>query len=131
MKIMVCYNGTNVAKKALELALRYSKGFDATIYAVTALDGDPKKQLDDLEKAEKILEYANNFLTIDGVKTETKLLPANNLSVAENINTFAEMELIDKIIIGVEKKSKVGKFFFGSTAQDIILLAPCPVVIAK
>jgi len=131
MKIMVCYNGTNVAKKALELALRYSKSFGATIYAVTALDGDPKKQLDDLETAEKILEYANNFLTIDGIKTETKLLPANNLSVAENINTFAEMEQIDKLIIGVERKSKVGKFFFGSTAQDIILLAPCPVIIAK
>ncbi len=38
---------------------------------------------------------------------------------------------MDEIIIGIEKKSKVGKLFFGSNAQYIILESPCPVVSVK
>jgi len=131
MKIMVCYDGSNIAKKALEMTLKYAKAFKAHVIATTALESDPDKKLDDLGHAEKILEYAKNFLTIDNLSCETKMLPANNLTVAENIVFFAEQERVDHIIIGTEKKSKVGKFFFGSTAQHIILNAPCPVIAVK
>ncbi len=131
MKIMVCYDGSNIAKKALEATLKYAKALDAHVVAVTALESDQEKKLDDLGHAEQILEYAKNFLTIDNLSCETKMLPANNLTVAENIVFFAEQERIDHIIIGTEKKSKVGKFFFGSTAQHIVLTASCPVIAIK
>lgn len=131
MKIMVCYDGSNIAKKALEMTLKYAKALGAHVIAVTALESDTDKQLDDLAHAEKILEYAKNFLSIDNLSCETRMLPANNLTVAENIVYFAEQEKIDHIIIGTEKKSKVGKFFFGSTAQHVILTAPCPVIAIK
>lgn len=36
-----------------------------------------------------------------------------------------------KIIVGIEKKSKVGKFIFGSNAQYVILEARCPVMTVK
>ncbi len=131
MKLLVCYDGSNIAKKALELTLKYAKAFNAHVIAVTALDGDPEKQLNDLGQAEQILEYAKNFLTIDNLSCETKMLPSNNLTVAENIVFFAEQEKVDHIIIGTEKKSKVGKFFFGSTAQHIVLAATCAVIAVK
>jgi len=131
MKVLVCYDGSNIAKKALELTLKYAKAFNAHVVVTTALDGDPEKQLNDLGKAEKILEYARNFLTIDGLSCEAKMLPSNNLTVAENLIFFAEQEKVDHIIIGTQKKSKVGKFFFGSTAQHIILSATCPVIAVK
>lgn len=131
MKFLVCYDGSNIAKKALELTLKYAKAFNADVIVATALDGDPEKQLNDLGKAEQILEYAKNFLTIDNLNCEAKMLPSNNLTVAENIIFFADQEKVDQIIIGTEKKSKVGKFFFGSTAQHIVLSANCPVIAVK
>ena len=38
---------------------------------------------------------------------------------------------IDEIIIGVRKRTKVGKLLLGSTAQYVVLHAPCPVITIK
>jgi len=38
---------------------------------------------------------------------------------------------IGEIIIGVRKRSKVGKLLLGSTAQYVVLHAPCPVITIK
>jgi nucleotide-binding universal stress UspA family protein len=51
-----------------------------------------------------------------------------DLTSGEQLVKFAEDEKIDQIFLGIIKKSKVGKFLFGSTAQYVILNAPCPVV---
>jgi nucleotide-binding universal stress UspA family protein len=52
-------------------------------------------------------------------------------SAGEQLVDFAERNNVDEIIIGVGRRSKVGKALFGSTAQHIILNAPCPVVTIK
>ena len=52
-------------------------------------------------------------------------------SSGENLVWFAELENIDEIIIGVRRRSKVGKLLLGSTAQYVVLHAPCPVITIK
>ncbi len=49
----------------------------------------------------------------------------------EDLVRFAKDNDIDEIIIGVKRRSKVGKLVFGSTAQYVILKAPCPVLAVK
>ena len=54
-----------------------------------------------------------------------------DLTSGEQLVKFAEEQEIDQIFLGIIKTSKVGKLLFGSTAQYVILHAPCPVVTVK
>jgi len=130
MKIMVCYNGSDASKEALELASKHARAFNGTIYVVSSLVGDSQEQLKSLEKAEQDLAYARVFLGDNNLACETKLL-TGGLSAGEGLVNFARDNDIDEIIIGVVKKSKVGKLIFGSTAQYVILEASCPVLTVK
>jgi len=58
---------------------------------------------------------------------EVQLL-LTDLTSGEQLVKFAEDRKTDQIFLGIVKKSKVGKLLFGSTAQYIILHAPCPVI---
>jgi nucleotide-binding universal stress UspA family protein len=49
----------------------------------------------------------------------------------EDLVEFAAEHQAAEIIIGIRRRSKVGKLLFGSTAQFVILNAPCPVVTVK
>jgi nucleotide-binding universal stress UspA family protein len=131
MIFMLCYDGSSQSKIALHVSIKYAKAFGAKILAATALEGDPKEQLNRLEEAERILKEAKKVLDEAHVECDTKMLPANNMSIGENLVYLAEEKGIDKIILGTSRKSKVGKFVFGSTTQHVILTAPCPVIAVK
>ena len=64
------------------------------------------------------------------VPYETQVL-LTSLTSGEQLIEFAQDEKVEQIYIGIKKKSKVDKLFFGSTAQYVILHAPCPVVTVK
>ena len=49
----------------------------------------------------------------------------------DDIVRFAEENAINQLYVGIEKKSRTRKLFLGSTAQYVILKAPCPVITVK
>ena len=53
------------------------------------------------------------------------------LGPGEELVAFAQKHQAEEIVIGVRKRSKMGKLVFGSTAQYVILNAGCPVVSIK
>jgi nucleotide-binding universal stress UspA family protein len=53
------------------------------------------------------------------------------MTPGEDLVDYAGENGIDEIIIGIKRRSKVGKLLFGSNAQYVILKAPCPVVTVK
>jgi nucleotide-binding universal stress UspA family protein len=130
MKILVGYDGSKVAEEAVDRARKHAKAFNADIYIVTSLEQSHDLAKEDIEKAEGELEYLRTPFNIDNIHCETYAI-VSHLSSGEDLVQFAKKNKIDEIFIGVRKRSKVEKLVFGSTAQYVILNAPCPVVTIK
>lgn len=128
MKFLVAYaGGAEMNETVLALAIKSAKVFNAALYIVSSMEGASEKELSDLTRIESTLDALKTSIIKQGIPCETNLL-IRGLSPGEDIVDFAREKNIDQIFIGIEKKSKVGKIFFGSNAQHIILEAPCPVV---
>ncbi|HET6857385.1 MAG TPA: universal stress protein, partial [Streptomyces sp.] len=78
---------------------------------------------EDLEAIEKELMEA-------GLQHEV-LQPTAGLAAAEEILRVAGERGVDLIVIGLRRRSPVGKLFMGSTAQQVLLDAPCAVLAVK
>ena len=130
MKILVGYDGSRVAEDALKLAHEHARAFKADIHLFTSLQQGPELQREDIEKAENRLENLKRNCNFDKTNCETHA-SVTYLAPGEDLVQFAKNNAVDCIYIGVRKRSKVGKLVFGSTAQVIILQAPCPVVTVR
>jgi nucleotide-binding universal stress UspA family protein len=127
---MVCYNGSAPAIKALEIAGDRAKTFDAKIFLVMSLAGGADMPREEFQKKEAELRRIRRRLQQDGVVCETTL-SVRGLERGEDLVAFARENDVDEIVIGVRKRSKVGKLVFGSTVQFVILEAHCPVLTVK
>ena len=130
MNILVGYDGSNPARDALKLAKHRAKASAARVDVVTSMKGAKNSQHDDLQQAELSLEYAKALLEEDNIACETHLL-VRGLSPGEDLVQFAEDNQADEIIVGVKKRLKISKLLLGSTAQQVILHAHCPVITVK
>ncbi len=130
MKILVGYTGTDVAKAALSLAREHAQAFNAKVFIMTSMKGGSSETLEEISQVEKSLQDAEAFMKEKNVECETYQL-ARRLSPGEDLVRFAKDNDIDLIFVGVKKKSKTQKILLGSTAQYIILKAPCPVTTVK
>jgi nucleotide-binding universal stress UspA family protein len=53
------------------------------------------------------------------------------MAPGEDLVDFARENQADMVVVGVKRRSKMGKLLMGSTAQYVVLQAPCPVVTVK
>ena len=130
MKILVGYDGSNSSKDALSLAKSHAKAFGASVAVVTSMQKGTESERKEIEQAERGLEYAKSLLEGADIACDTHLL-IRGLSAGEDLVEFANENQIEEIIVGVKRRSKVGKLLMGSTAQYVILQANCPVVTVK
>ncbi|WDP92329.1 MAG: universal stress protein [Desulfobacter sp.] len=131
MKIMVYSKNTPGDSAAMDLALSHAKAFDASIELVSAISDQsntPEEVIEDVSKRLKTqaAETAENH----NVKCESQLV-LTSLPIGEALVQYAEKNKIDEIIMPFRKRSKLGKLFFGSDTQYIILEAPCRVITLK
>ena len=130
MKILVGYDELNVDQRALALARKHANAFKADIFIMTSLEQGPTLQKDDIEEVEERLEKLKRPFNEDNINCETTA-SVSYLSPGENLVQFAKDNDVEMIFIGIKKTSKVGKLMFGSTAQYVLLNAPCPVVAVR
>jgi nucleotide-binding universal stress UspA family protein len=128
MKFMICYDGSEAAKSALKLAQQNAKGLDVKLEVVNTITREiPLKHAQIKKKEDNLKKEVMDLLGGDDVSYETTVL-VTSLTPGEQLIQFAQDEKVSQVYIGIIKKSKVDKLIFGSTAQYVILHAPCPVV---
>jgi len=127
MKILVCYDKSSLSKKILDVAKNQAKALNARVIIANSMKGGSIVPRESFVKTEKMLIQAKRLLEKNGLTCETQLL-VHGLEPGEDIVKYAHERTVDLIIIGIEKRSKVGKLLFGSTAQYVILHSSCPVL---
>ena len=128
-RILVGYDGSNASKEAVEVGKKHARAFDAKIYVVTCLEGS-NASLEEVKQSEGELDGIKAVLDEAGIVNETHLLVRDE-TPGEGLVKFASDKEIDQIVIGVKRRSRVGKFLVGSTCRYVTLEAPCPVVTVK
>jgi nucleotide-binding universal stress UspA family protein len=130
MKILVGYDGSNAGEAAVTLAADHASAFDAEVHIVTSLSKGTDRQQREIRAGEADLARMKALCEEKGVSCNTHLL-IRGLSSGEDLVQFADENKVDEIVVGVKRRSKVGKLLMGSTAQYVILKARCPVVTVK
>lgn len=137
-KILVPIDFSKNAPKILKSAVYVAKKFDAElriVYVVESLDAYagfavPHISLTKLEEELRIgaENKMTDFIeenTPQGIAYKDKVLVGD---VAEEIKNYADNEQCDLIIIGTHGYKGLEKTLFGSVAEKVLKVAPCPVL---
>ncbi len=128
--IVVGYVETAEGRAALDRAIAEASQRGARLIVInshkggTSLDRDTAMELDEnLDEVHRILHDA-------GIEHEVRQL-VRGVDPAEDLVAVADEVDADLIVIGLRRRSPVGKLILGSNAQQVLLEASCPVLAVK
>ncbi|MBA2638538.1 MAG: universal stress protein [Nocardioidaceae bacterium] len=128
--IVVGYVPKAEGQAALRRAAEEALLRDAKLVVVNSHRGGRDFDREDAVRSETELETIRAELTEAGVAHEIRQL-VRGLDPADDLIQVAADVEADFIIIGLRRRSPVGKMILGSNAQRILLDAPCPVLAVK
>jgi nucleotide-binding universal stress UspA family protein len=108
----------------------YAAAFDGEVIIVTSMHGGPEVARREFVAKERELSYAKSLIENRGPAISVHL-SVRGLSAGEDLVRVAAEKGAGAVVIGVRRRSRVGKLVFGSTAQYVILNAPCPVLTVR
>jgi nucleotide-binding universal stress UspA family protein len=128
VSVIVGYVPTKEGRVALEYAVQECllRGTDLVVVQTPRRGGDVDDSADldpELETARGELANADLVVTVTAGSDGNE--PAEDL--IEAVRHGAE----DLIVIGLRRRTPIGKLILGSNAQRILLDAPCPVIAVK
>ncbi|PVU77593.1 universal stress protein UspA [Sulfolobus islandicus] len=137
-RILVGYDGSENAERALDFAIELASKFSARLFIVEVIDLtlfynsgvlpplEATKSLE--EKAKKDVKKAIEKAKSKGVDTEGITLEGDP---AHSILEFAKDNQVDVIVIGSRGLSKVQRIFLGSVSNKIVQESRIPVIVVK
>ena len=128
MTIVVGYVPKPEGRAALQRGVDEAKLRAARLVVVNASRGD--SYVDAGYAPVQDVEIVKSHLSTSGVEHELRQL-VRGREPAEEVVAVAEEVDADLIVIGMRRRSAVGKLLLGSTAQRILLDATCPVLAVK
>ena len=128
MTILVAYAPRPEGRAALDKGIEIAKRRNERLVVVNASPGG--KQEDPSMADVQDVEQVQELLAASGVNGEFKQF-VRGKSAVEEIDALVESLQASVLIIGLRKRSPVGKLFLGSVAQEILLSVSCPVLAVK
>ena len=128
MTILVAYVPRPEGQAALDKGLEIAKRRQERLVVVNASPGgrqdDPSRaDVEDVERVEQLLAAS-------GLETEFKQFVRGKDAVTE-INEMVQALGVSVLVIGLHKRTAVGKLILGSVAHDILMTVECPVLAVK
>ena len=117
-------------RAALRRAAEEAHLRDAKLVVVNSHRGGRSYDSDESAATETAMAEVREQLETTGVPYEVHQL-VRGLDPAEDLIAVAEQVKAEFIVIGLRRRSPVGKLILGSNAQRILLDAPCPVLAVK
>ena len=128
MTILVAYVPRPEGQAALEKGIELAKANSELLIVVNASPGgagnDPSRaDAQDVERVESLI--ANS-----GVQSEFKQFVRGKNAV-EELEELIGIHSVSMLIIGLRRRSAVGKLIMGSMAQEILMTVSCPILAVK
>ncbi|MPV35514.1 universal stress protein [Georgenia subflava] len=128
MTIVVGYIPTPEGRAALDHAVAAAHKDDVLLVVVNSSRGDAT--------ADPHILSADDVGSVDARLRESGVehlivQPVRGRSAADEVLAAADEHRADQIVIGLRRRTPVGKLILGSNAQRILLEATCPVVAVK
>ena len=132
MKIVVGFTIADESRAALEWAIAEANRHGSEIVVVHSMEGGggPEAEAQEVLTYRKELDAIELRLTDAGIPHTVRRL-IRGLSPAEDLTKVVSEEGADMIVIGMRRRSRTGKLLMGSNAQEILLMADCPVLAVK
>lgn len=130
MAVVVGFVPTPEGRAALERGVEEAKLRGRRLEVVDSHRGGSSYDLDDAQKIEAELEEFGTRLRVEGVDHNIRSFVRGN-DPTEDLVSVAEETNADLIVIGLRRRSPVGKLLLGSNAQEVLLNAECPVLAVK
>lgn len=127
--IVVGFIDSPEGRAALAAAVEEAERRQAGIVLVNSSRGGDEDEKAFLSRT-ALLESLQTQLAEKGINIEVLELVRGNDPVDDLIDVAHERQA-DLIVIGLRRRSKVGKMMLGSNAQSILLAADCPVLAVK
>jgi nucleotide-binding universal stress UspA family protein len=128
--IVVGYVPKPEGQAALRRAAEEARLREARLVVVNSHRGGREFDRDDAIETEAQLEEVRAQLEAAGVEHEVRQL-VRGMDPAEDLVNVATEVAAEFIVIGLRRRSPVGKLILGSNAQRVLLEAPCPVLAVK
>jgi len=137
-RILVAYDGSDGARAALKQGIALAEALDAELACVLVEEHLPhyaasisevkgaKEEIDAHFRA--LAKQARDLAALSGIDMETVVRQGHEV---ETIVTTAKDGRFELLVIGYHGHSAILGRIMGSTAQSIVRLAPCSVLLAK
>ncbi|TKB71292.1 MAG: universal stress protein [Nitrospira sp.] len=137
-KILVGNDGSEGARKALQVAIDLATHYDAELHEICIEEHLPHYAATIGEVIEANQEATDYFRGVtreaelvaeaQGVRLISHVVPGH---VVETIAQFVKDRGFDVLVVGFMGHSRIFDYLWGGTSQNVTRLAPCSVVVVK